>query len=232
MKKFKALKKNGVFVCGLCNTCCSLTINIFLILLTDSPLPIGGITKTFPINPKWKTLRTVLNFLLHSQLHSLYSFNKDFGRGEMEADPLKSKDCAPQWVAEASPGWALSSASKTEKKVSSSSGLDFANSTNESFSEQVTALHTSASSSKLGGDISLPGNMVHTQSFQETKPLNCLATSSLLPHVLPPNHNGVFPASPNNEFSGISCPSTAASPSLISQEALFGQNGEQVSLYS
>lgn len=147
----------------------------------------------------------------------------------METDPLKNKVCVSQWVAEAPPGWALSSASKTDNKVDSS---DWTNSTNDSFCEHLTSLHTSSNSSMLGGDIALSGNMVHTQAFQETKPLNYLATSSLLPHVLPPNHTGIFPASPNNESLGISCPSTAASPPLVSQEAIFCQNREQVSLYS
>ncbi|XP_060096938.1 centromere protein J-like [Heteronotia binoei] len=145
----------------------------------------------------------------------------------MEADPLKNKDCVSQWVAEAPPGCTLASASKTDNKVDSSLDLNWANSKNRAFCEQFTSLHTSANSNILGGDIALSGNMVHSQTFQETKPLNDLATSDRLPHVLPTNHTGVFPASPNNEFLGISCPSTAASPPLVSQEAMFVQNRER-----
>ncbi|XP_077203732.1 uncharacterized protein LOC143842436 isoform X2 [Paroedura picta] len=206
-----------VYVCGLYNICCFLTYNIFLILLTDRTL-LFAITKACSINSKWVPLRSQSSFLV-----ALYSLNKDFEREEMEAENLKNKDSRSQWVAETPPGRALSYASKTGNKVDSSLGLDWENSTNESFCEHSTSLHTSTNNNMPGGDTVLPGNMFHTQAFQERKPLNYLATSSLLPHVLPPNHTGVFPASPNNDTLGIPCPSTATSP-LVSQEVIFSQN--------
>nr|XP_056709623.1 centromere protein J-like [Euleptes europaea] len=144
----------------------------------------------------------------------------------MEADPLKNEDCVSRWVAEGSLGWALPSPSKTDRKVGSSLGLGWANSMNESFCGQFTSLHTSANV-MLGGDVALPGDAVHSQTFQETKPLHDLASPSLLPHVLQPNHTGIFPACPNHESLGIPQVSTATSPPLKSQEAIFCQNREQ-----
>ncbi|XP_054827999.1 centromere protein J-like [Eublepharis macularius] len=140
----------------------------------------------------------------------------------MEGDSLKNKD----WVVEGSSGWGLSSPSKTDERVGSSLGLDCANSTNESFSEQFASLHASLNSSILGRDIALSGDMVHTQAFQETNPLSYLATNSLFSHVLPLNHTGISPTCPNNESLGIPSP-TAASPPLRSQEVMFCQNREQ-----